>query len=106
MGANELNLLINTPSHGGVGVRREGNRFKRFPFAVLRRGTPINGGVNESTPADGAVHWQAESKWQNVAKNSASSRRRLPVADFIIRPCRSFRACWPWRAARIIRSMN
>jgi hypothetical protein len=36
------------------------NCFKRFLFAVLRRGTPINGGVNETTPADGAVHWQAE----------------------------------------------
>jgi hypothetical protein len=46
MGANELNPLINTPIHGGVGVKREGNRFKRFRFAVLRRGTPINGGVN------------------------------------------------------------
>jgi len=56
---NELNPLINTPIHGGVGVRREGNRFKRFLFAVLRRGTPINGGVNETTPADGAVHCQA-----------------------------------------------
>ena len=58
---NQLDSLINTPTHGSAATTEsEGNRFKRFPAGILRPSTPMNGGVNETTGAHGTVRSQAD----------------------------------------------